>query len=189
MTSLTHHQTDYVAGLFHPYSPSWYLLCTRRHSKPFGHSRRGCVVLQELQMQPNATTKGPGSRHADSRRGRMDKWISTKCLHNKVHQVKSVRLPYRQETCEPIGFSGSFDCLCFTVWEDVRAEAKWTKSQLPLFPDQTETKSLEPTVLIAVATGGVYLERCHTDIVFETHSSHAWLCLCSRASCMLSYHN
>lgn len=57
------------------------------------------------------------------------------------------------------------------------------------FPDRTETKSLEPTALIAVATGGVYLERCHTDIVFETHSSHAWLCLCSRASCMLSYHN
>lgn len=111
------------------------------------------------------------------------------CLCNTVRQVKSVRLSYRQEMCEPIGFNGSFDCLCFTIWEDVRAEAKWTTSQVPVFPDWTETKSLEPTALIAVATGGVYLECCHTGIVFETHSGHAWLCLCSRASCMLSYHN
>lgn len=75
------------------------------------------------------------------------------------------------------------------VWEDVRAEAKWTTSQLLVFPDLAESNSWEPTALIAVATGGVYLERCRTDIMFEPHSSHAWLCLCSQASNMLSYHN
>lgn len=75
------------------------------------------------------------------------------------------------------------------VWEDVRAEAKWTTSQLLVFPDLAESNSWEPTALIAVATGGVYLEHCHTNIMFEPHSSHAWLCLCSRASSMLSYHN
>lgn len=121
----------------------------------------------------NANTRGLGAGKPTWDRFRGLKYIN--CLSNTVRQVKSVRLSYRQEMCEPIGFNRSFDCLCFTVWEDVRAEAKWTTSQAPVFPDRTESKSLEPIALIAVATGGVYLERCHTGIVFETHSSHAWL--------------
>lgn len=118
------------------------------------------LVLKTVRAPPKCYHKQPQEQTCHWETG-SDGCIPLSACATLCTRRKSVRLPSPQVLMEAL------IAYAFHVWEDVRAEAKRTTSQLLVFPDLALNSLLGTNSAdCCAAIGGVYFERCHTDITF-----------------------